>query len=100
MAYEGKKTKVFHAVPFRSRLVGDPWALFPEDYQLVAEVNTDNVDEAYYRTNDLGEGWWLDERVTAHVAPCRSTSVGDVLVLPDGKALRVCRLGYRRILEG
>ena len=97
MAYEGKKTKVYHAVPFRPWLFGDSRALFPEDYQLVAEVKTDDVDDAYYSTNDLGNDWWLNEGVTAHVVPCRSTSIGDVLVLPDGKRFRVHPRGFRRL---
>ena len=97
MSHEEKKTKVYHAVPLGPRLAGDPWAWFPEDYQLVAEVDTDDVDEAYYLTNDLGKDWWLNEGVTAHLVPCRSTSVGDVLVRPDGKVFTVSRLGYRRL---
>ena len=97
MSHEEKKTKVYHAVPFRPWLSGDPRAMFPEDYQLVAEVDTNDVDEAYYLTNDVDTKWWINERVTAHVVPCRSTSVGDVLVLPDGRGLRVHSRGYRRL---
>ena len=106
MAYNGKKktTKVFHVRSFYARLVAirgdyEPCAVFPDDYRLVAEVETNSVSQAWLLTNDVGCDWWLNDEVTAYVTPCRSTSVGDVLVLPDGKTLRICGRGFERILE-
>ena len=94
MAYEGKKTKVFHATRPGFRTDGDLTGLLRPDYELVAEVETDDPHEAFGLTNSADDRWWFNERITAMVTPCRSTSVGDVLVLPSGTALLVVRVGF------
>ena len=97
MACEGKKTRVFQVVdvnyrPDKSR------AKRLRGLRLVAELETDNVDEAFLLTNTRDDGdWWLRREVTARVAPCRSTSVGDVIVLPDGEGYLIDRVGYLKL---
>jgi hypothetical protein len=94
MSHEEKKMRVYHAVPFIPFGFATRWASFPDEFKLVAEVETDSLDEAFGLTNSGDEAWWLNERVTAHVSPCRSTSVGDVFVSPDGEIFRVLPLGF------
>jgi len=87
------KTLVYHNVFFPSSFP----AFWPGDYELVAIVETDDLDKVYAVTNDE----------TAHpevrckwIRPSRSTSVGDVVVTSDGLIHRVERCGWSRIEEG
>ena len=66
-------------------------------YRLVAEVETDDVDEAFHLTNSYDNVWWTNEKVQAHVVPCRSTSVGDVIILPSNEAFLITRTGFRSV---
>ncbi len=94
MAYRREKTRVYHAVGAEMRFDEQ----VPSQVQLVAEVDTDDLDEAFKLTNDTGyEECQVDDRVTIFVIPHRSTSVGDVIVLPDGEGYLVLRHGFRRI---
>jgi len=68
-----------------------PW---PESYAKVAAVEvSDSLDDigaaeaAFEVTNTINEPWWFNKNVQA-VAPARSTSVGDVVRLLDGRLLR------------
>ncbi len=87
------KTQVWQLVPcqflafLRNRTV-----LWPSDYELVALVKTTRLENAFRWTND--EGWRRPEvqRVTP-VHP-RSTSVGDVLITPQGVLYIVCDRGF------
>jgi len=94
MTNQRKKARVYHAAGLDF--------LFDEQvpgvFRLVAEVETDDLDKAMLLTNDAGcQEWWLDQRVTAFRTPCRSTSVGDLIVRSDGVGYLVMPAGYRRI---
>lgn len=53
---------------------------FPRDYNLVAKVECDDIDEAYHLTNHISAPWWANRAVELIGAPNhRSTSVGDVI---------------------
>jgi len=65
-------------------------ALYPAEYALVAEVVSDEPDEAFGLTNHRGV------TPTAWV-PVRSTSVGDVLELSDGRHLLIIGIGFTEI---
>jgi hypothetical protein len=78
----------------------DKPALFPDHFTAVAEVETESVDDAYERTNSIHCGWWENERVTPLRGPTRSTSVGDVMELPDGSLLVVNGMGFAPVLDG
>lgn len=69
-------------------------------YRFVAEVDTDDVREAYYLTNDNDMAWGEPERVIYHVPRCRSTSPGDIIVPPDGRVVMVMRAGYVELPMG
>jgi hypothetical protein len=45
----------------------------------VAQVDTEDLDEAFELTNHLGQSWTLNPQVKAEAGQYRSTSVGDVL---------------------
>ena len=67
------------------RKVAEGW---PTRYIHVADVEARSVEEAYRLTNTVRRDWWRREEVTAVVeTPIRSTSVGDVVVTPDGPRL-------------
>ena len=97
MSKEEKKTMVFHAVPYIPARFATRWASFPEEFKLVAKVETDSLDEAFRLTNTGEQLWWLGDKVTPYVSSCRSTSVGDVIVLPNGKSYRVLDRGFVEI---
>ena len=94
MAYEGKRSRVFHAVRTDFRTVDRSRARFLEGFRLVADVETTSLDEAFLLTNTMDNAWWANEKVYAYRAPCRSTSVGDVIVLPGGRAYLIMQFGY------
>lgn len=62
----------------------------------VAEVDTDDADEAFQLTNHIDSSWLENEKVKPLVEKARSTSVGDVLV--TGKKTLVCEaVGWREM---
>jgi hypothetical protein len=56
---------------------------FPQDYELVAEVESDELEVVYEFTNHIHQEWWKNEGVKL-VKESRSTSVGDVVEI-NGK---------------
>ena len=85
-------TQVFHAEP--PNFFGADVAL--DTYTHVADVVTDNEDIAFERTNTIWNEWWRNEDVDPQFLGrgCRSTSVGDIVVLPNGKVLRCASTGW------
>jgi hypothetical protein len=86
---------------------------WPIDYSLVAALETESLDEAYNWTND-DDGWqreevsimppfgWdiadLSDEMSVPVFRCpRSSAVGDVFVMPSGKAYLIELQGFRYI---
>ena len=78
--------KVWHA---KAPTFGLSRQNFPADYELVAEVDTDNVEFAYRQTNHIDRPWWENHGVTT-LKQVRSTSVGDVIEV-NGK-LWLCEM--------
>lgn len=68
---------------------------FPEDYELVAEVDTDSLEVAFERTNTIMCAWWENEGVKA-LKETRSTSVGDVVEI-NGQRWLCDMVGWREI---
>jgi hypothetical protein len=62
---------------------------FPEEYELVAEVDGDSIDDAFRYTNHIDCPWWENWNV-ALVKESRSTSVGDVVVRADTGEAWLC----------
>ena len=73
---------------------------WPEDYELVADVDTDSLGEVFRLTNSIDHPWMGNAEVYSYRATCRSTSVGDVVVTEDGKVMRCEHVGWKKIGEG
>jgi hypothetical protein len=78
--------KVFNPINIRERV-------FPNDFLLVAETETEALEEAFRLTNHIDEEWWLNEGVTLF-EKSRSTSGGDVIVRKNGDAFAVRTIGW------
>lgn len=65
----------------------------PERFGLVAKVEAGSAEEVF---SIMNQPEWDTERIDFVVdnRHCRSTSVGDVLVDPDGEALAVSSRGF------
>lgn len=93
-------SQVFHAIRPTfgfSACLGLPEPQFPVDFELVAEVDTDNVDEAFRLTNHIDQSWYENEGVKT-IKKSRSTSVGDIVVV-SGSAYRCMPLGWEKCNE-
>ena len=99
MDHAPRRTKVYHATKPNFRSNGNLSKRSGIRFQLVADVETDDLNLAFRLTNDVGWNWWLNPEVSAYVKPCRSTSVGDVIVLPNGEAYVVLACGFGRIAK-
>lgn len=65
--------------------------VFPQDYELVAEVEANNIGDVFYFTNHVDHAWWEHQNVRKVVGrPCRSTSVGDIVV--SNEIVSLCRV--------
>lgn len=70
---------------------------FPEEYELVAEVDAADMSDVYRLTNNIEDAWTRNAEVKATGSEFRSTSCGDVVVTPDGKSLRCASVGWEEI---
>jgi hypothetical protein len=68
------------------------WSAFPSDYRPVIEVETESLKDAYEFTNS--GAWWEAWEVNVIADNVRSTTVGDVIVAPDGYAHRIKPEGF------
>jgi hypothetical protein len=75
---------------------------FPNDFELVAVVNTTDLSKAFELSNTIETEWWKNEGVSLMVSRdgFRSTSVGDVLVTRDYKTHVVLPNGYKTFAAG
>ena len=67
-------------------------AAWPVDFYPVAEVQTDDLEEAFILTNSIDREWWRNAGVRC-LRRDRSTSVGDLLETRDG-LYRVASSGF------
>jgi hypothetical protein len=67
-------------------------AAWPLDFYPVAEVDTDDLEEAFTLTNSIDSPWWENRRVKC-LRRDRSTSVWDLLETRAG-LYRVASLGF------
>ena len=97
---EIKLMQVAHA---KKSNFGFPRPVYPADFEVVALVEVPdgtvpNPDQAYQLTNHIDKPWWENAAVTlVGAANHRSTSVGDLVVMPDGKILRCENLGWAEL---
>jgi hypothetical protein len=87
--------RVFHDENFWKNHLGKD---NPEskDLTLVAEVQTDDLEDAFRLTNHIEYDWWKNPEVIPCTDPTRSTSVGD-LMEKDGKFFIVASCGFREV---
>lgn len=65
-------------------------------YEKVAEVASSDWEEAFELTNTIDSYWGENERVSDLVGQCRSTSVGDVMLM-NGVARVVASCGFEEL---
>jgi len=69
---------------------------FPLDYECVAMIESTSLEEIFRLTNHINHPWWENDEVEVRKKG-RSTSVGDVVVMPDNKTLYLCLpMGWKR----
>lgn len=88
-------TNVYHA---KYPTFGMTEQKFPDDYELVAKVDTISPDKAFELTNHIDCEWWENEGVEL-VKKSRSTCIGDVVEI-DGKAYLCAAIGWKALTEG
>lgn len=64
--------------------------------KLVAEVETDDLEWAFMKTNHIDSRWWYNMDVNCFDFKARSTSIGDVMEL-NGKFYVVAKVGFNPI---
>lgn len=69
------------------------------EFVLVAEVETDHMETAYFFTNSIDFHWSEHPEVTTHGEKTRSTSVGDRIESPDGTVWAVAPAGFKEVVE-
>lgn len=88
--------KIFHAKNMVDGLLG--FSKWPEEYEEVAHVMTDDLDKAFELTNSISAPWWLNpDVIPADPMGHRSTSVGDIAVVWDGNIYRCASSGWVEI---
>jgi hypothetical protein len=89
--------KVYHNQKFLD-VPSFKWGIevFPEKENLVliAEVNCDNIDDAFRLTNHIDDLWWENIEVKVF-KNSRSTSCGDVVEDPEGKFWVCAAVGWK-----
>lgn len=67
-------------------------------YEVVANVRTDSLDTAFRMTNHIDRDWTTNPGVvTVGAGPFRSTSVGDIVIDPDGKRHLCASFGWKEV---
>jgi hypothetical protein len=74
----------------------DAKPVWPEDYTLIARVKAMDVEHAYQLTNTIEHVWW-ESRLVVHTQKARSTSMGDVIIDPDGKKWVCAQVGWEEV---
>ncbi len=70
---------------------------FPTEYQLVAHVHAGDLEQVFALTNHGDQDWAKNDGVQSVADDARSTSVGDVIVDPEGRPHRVEPMGFEEI---
>jgi hypothetical protein len=73
----------------------------PTEFNHVATVDLDDefYSHVFRLTNTIDKYWWLNEIVTPYFdgEGCRSTSVGDRIILSDGRILKCASFGWEEV---
>ena len=62
-------------------------------------TDTKKLETAFMKTNSINSAWWNNEGVTKWFgeATCRSTSVGDMVLLASGKKYKCEMAGWSEV---
>ncbi len=72
-------------------------ALLEREYNLVAVVDSANLDDGFTSTNHIESDWQENDNVTALPGRHRSTSVGDLIVSADDVTYVVEGTGFAKL---
>ena len=86
-------SKVYHITV---EMFGSRDGVFPDDYTLVAEVPTDELEDVYRLTNSVESSWTINKELEVFGHSHRSTSVGDI-VENDNGVFMVDIVGFKQI---
>lgn len=68
-------------------------------YDLVAEVDTEDLETAWELTNHIDESWTENKGVKAKAEEARSSSPGDIFETEGGDLFVCASVGFRKIEE-
>jgi hypothetical protein len=71
--------KVYHSIHMDPRAYLGERQPFPDNYELVARVHAEKIEDVFFFTNTVHKFWWTWDSVLP-TKRTRSTSVGDVVV--------------------
>jgi len=74
-----------------------PQLKYPDDYQKVAEVECENLEEVFRVTNHIDRSWTENPEVKWHAEQVRSTSVGDIVVDEKNNIFSCENIGWVQI---
>ena len=62
-------------------------------------TDTKKLETAFMKTNSITDAWWTNEGITKMFdgATCRSTSVGDMVLLSSGKKYKCEMTGWSEV---
>jgi len=87
-------SKVYHAIKPDFR---DEGQSFPDDYEMVAEVDSNDLNHIYELTNHIFRDWTTGGLVKPVRGHLRSTSVGDIVELEDGTRHLCQGMGWKEL---
>ena len=64
-----------------------------------ADTDMKKLETAFMKTNSINSAWWTNEGITKMFgeATCRSTSVGDMVLLSSGKKYKCEMAGWSEV---
>ena len=90
--------RIYHTTNWNSDWsFGRVGSRFPKDYKLVAQVDTESLDDAFQLTNHIESDWTANQGVQAVAGGQRSSSVGDIFILSSGEAHLVASIGFLKV---
>ena len=89
--------ELFHVKRGKETWGWDPTPHFPEDYDFIARVEAEELEDVFALTNHIEWNWMDNSGVFPIVKEARSTSVGDVVKdLRTGEYFLCERIGWKK----
>lgn len=77
--------------------MGDKQPFNDKHFSKVAIVEAVDLDEVFELTNHIDKPWWVNKGIIWYQTGSRSTSVGDVVVTPQGTRFMCSLVGWEQI---